>query len=88
MKCRAITFAFAACLVSSMAFADSPTDAPLLPYEEKPAVAPLQNCVNHSPRNARKKDESRPPNAKNQRSTKNDLHAEQLNPEYPVAAKQ
>jgi hypothetical protein len=31
MKYRAMTFAFTACLVSSLAFAANPTDAPLMP---------------------------------------------------------
>ena len=31
MKCRAIAFLFTACLLSSLAFADNPTDAPLTP---------------------------------------------------------
>jgi len=45
MKSRATTFAFTACLVSSLAFADNPTDAPLMPSDGNTTVAQQQNCA-------------------------------------------
>jgi hypothetical protein len=41
---RAAALAFTICLVSSLAFADSPTDAPLMPDDGNTTVVQQQNC--------------------------------------------
>jgi hypothetical protein len=82
MKSRAITFAFTACLVSSLAFADNPTDAPLMPSDGNTTVAQQQNCAGHNRRHSNQKEEPRPPKAKNENSSKYNRHAEQSHAQY------
>jgi hypothetical protein len=82
MKSRAITFAFTAGLVSSLAFADNPTDAPLMPSDGNTTVAQQQNCAGHNRRHSNQKEEPRPPKAKNENSSKYNRHAEQSHAQY------
>ena len=65
MKHRAITFAFAACMVSSLAFADNPTDAPLVPNDGSTIVVQQENRADRNRRHPNKKDGSLAAKAKN-----------------------
>jgi hypothetical protein len=64
MTNRTVTLAFTACLVSSLGFADAPTDAPLMPDDGNTTVVQQQNCQgqtnrqlhdNRRPRDKKKK---------------------------------
>jgi hypothetical protein len=55
MKQRVITFALAGCLVSSLAFADNPTDAPLLPNDGSAAVVQQENSNRPQPQARKQK---------------------------------
>lgn len=48
MKHRFIALTFAACLLSSVAFADNPSDAPLVPQEGSEATVEQQNCASQT----------------------------------------
>ena len=43
-----ITVAVTVCLVSSLAFADNPTDAPLMAHDGDMMVIRQQNCTDHN----------------------------------------
>lgn len=86
MKHRGMTFAFVACLVSSLAFADNPTDAPLVSNDGSTAVVRQENHAGHNRRHPNKKDESQAAKAKREAPSKNNRQAEQSNPEYPATA--
>jgi len=81
MKHRAITFAFAACLVSSLAFADKPVDAYLVPSNRN-AFVQQENRSGHNRRHPNKKDESPAAKAKSGNLSKNSRQSEQTRPEY------
>ncbi len=72
MKYRAITFTLAACLASSLAFADSPTDAPLMPNNENPTATQPNNCVKQNQRHPSKKAASSPAEVKRETSSATD----------------
>ena len=88
MKHRAITFAFAACLISSLVFADNPSDAPLMPNDGTDPVAQQEIPADHGRQPADKqkdkKDKSRSAKAKREASSKTKAAAEPNSPEYPV----
>jgi hypothetical protein len=86
MKHRVITFAFAACLVSSLAFADNPTDAPLVPTDGSTTVVQQENQTGHNRRHPNKKDGSRAAKAKTEDLSKSSRQGEQTNPNYPPTA--
>jgi hypothetical protein len=86
MKHRAITFAFAACLVSSLAFADNPTDAPLVSNDGNTNVAQQENHTGHNRRHPNKKDESLAAKARSENPSKNNRQEGQTNPDYPATA--
>jgi hypothetical protein len=86
MKNRAITLAFAACFVSSLAFADNPSDAPLVNDDARAMVIQRDNRVDHSRRHPKKKDESPSIRAKVEDSSKNNRQGEQSHPENLVTA--
>ena len=50
MTNRAVTLAFTACLVSSLPFADNPTDAPLMTNDGNTAVVQQENCKDRTSR--------------------------------------
>jgi hypothetical protein len=58
MKTRALAFAFIACLVSSLAFADNSSDAPLATDDGNTAMTQPQNCSDGKRRQQSNKDES------------------------------
>jgi hypothetical protein len=80
MKHRAITFAFAACLLSSLAFADNPADAALAANGAQAQVAQRDSRVAHNQRRASKTNKSATSTAKNQNGSKNTQPAEQSSP--------
>jgi hypothetical protein len=84
MKHRAITFAFAACLISSFAFADNPTDAPLLPDDGNTTAVQQENQESHKPKRSKKKDKTTSAKAKSENQPKDDRQKEQSDPEYPA----
>jgi hypothetical protein len=86
MKHRAITFAFAVCLVSSLAFADNPTDAPLVPNDGSTTVVQQENQTGHKRRHSNKKSESLSSTTKSEDSSKNNRQGGQSNPNYPATA--
>jgi hypothetical protein len=86
MKHRVITFAFAACLVSSLAFADNLTDAPLVPNDGSTTVVQQENQTGHNRRHPNKKDGSRAAKAKTKDPSKSSRQGEQTNPNYPPTA--
>jgi hypothetical protein len=86
MKHRAITFAFAACLVSSLAFADNPTDAPLVPNDGSTPVVQRENRMGHNRRHPNKKDGDLAAKAKTENSSKDSGQEEQANPTPPATA--
>ena len=86
MKHRVITFAFAACLVSSLAFADNPADAPLVPNDGSTTVVQQEKQTDHNRRHPNKKDGSRAAKAKTKDPSKSSRQGEQTNPNYPPTA--
>jgi hypothetical protein len=86
MKHRVITFAFAACLVRSLAFADNPTDAPLVSKDGSTTVVHQENQTGHDRRPPNKKDESLAAKAKTENHSKSSRQDEQTNPNYPPTA--
>jgi hypothetical protein len=85
MKHRVITFAFAACLVSSLAFADNLTDAPLVSNDGSTTVVHQENQTGNR-RHPNKKDESLAAKAKTEHHSKSNRQDEQTNPNYPPTA--
>jgi hypothetical protein len=86
MKHRAITFAFTACLVSSLAFADNPTDAPLVPGDGSTAIVQQEKQTDHNRRHPNKKDGSLPAKTKTKNPTNSGRQGEQTNPNYSPTA--
>jgi hypothetical protein len=58
MKNRALSITFVACFVSSLAFADNPSDAPLVTDDGNTTITQPQNCNDDKSRQQSKKDES------------------------------
>ena len=89
MKHRALTLAFAACLVSSLALADNPADAPLVTDDGNTAVAHQEeDCKDHNRRPKNRKDKSLRANRKDAPNVPSHNSREELqsNPEYPANA--
>jgi hypothetical protein len=80
-----ITLTFTACLFTSLAFADNPTDAPLMFSNTNP---PEANKQTHAGKHHRhdKKEEQRSVRAKSERASNRDRRPEQSNREYPPTA--
>jgi hypothetical protein len=88
MKNRAVTLAFAACLVGSLAFADNPTDAPLMPNDGDTTVVQQESCKDRTSgqRHDKKgKSLSSMPKHEPERPSHNNREGYQGNPEYPAS---
>ena len=83
MKRRIAAFVFAACLMSSLAFADNPSDAPLVTNYQIDPVVQADNPTNHKQQKNKKKG-SEPPNTNCANAPKSDHQMEQRNPQYPA----
>jgi hypothetical protein len=86
MKHRVITFAFAACLVSSLAFADNPTDAPLVLNDGITTVVQRVNHASHNRRHPNKKDGSLAAKTKTENPSNSGRQREQTNLDYSPTA--
>jgi hypothetical protein len=87
MKNRAVTLAFTACLVSSLAFADNPTDAPLVTTDSSTTVVRQENCNDHASRQRHhKKDKSlsSEPKHEPEHPSQNNREKYESHPEYPA----
>jgi hypothetical protein len=88
MKNRALTLAFIACLVSSLAFADNPSDAPLATDDGNTAMTQPQNCNDGKSRQQINKDESASSKRKQKNgrrpATQSRPDSLQGNSDYPV----
>src|SRR4029077_10853177 len=84
MKHRIITFAFVACLASSMAFADNPTDAALMPIDGSNTVVQQAKKTDRDCKHASKKDGAIA--AKTENPSSGGRQAEQANPNDQPAA--
>jgi hypothetical protein len=85
---RAAALAFTICLVSSLAFADSPTDAPLMPDDGNTTVVQQQNCQDRAksePHDKKKKLLSSTPKRESEHTSQNNREAYESNPEYPAS---
>ena len=90
MTNRAVTLVFTACLVSSLAFADNPTDAPLMTNDGNTAVVQQENCNDRTSHQLHhKKDKSVSPKPKHEPAhpSQNDREKYESNPEYPAGVK-
>jgi hypothetical protein len=92
MTNRAVTLAFTACLVSSLGFADTPTDAPLMPDDGNTTVVQQQNCqdranrqphVNREPHDKKKKSLSSKPKHEPERTSQNKVKGTRAIPNIP-----
>jgi hypothetical protein len=68
MKHLAMTIAFTACLLSSRAFADNPTDAPLMPANT--SAVQRENCAGLKRRHPNKLDQAASPGTRNENVSK------------------
>lgn len=87
MKHRAIRFAFTAFFLSSLAFADNPTDAPLVTNDGSAAAVQQENQEkppSHKRKRSTKRDESASSKTKNENLPKDNRQKEPSNPEYPA----
>ncbi len=91
MTNRALTLAFSVCLVSSLGFADTPTDAPLMPDDRNTTVMQQESCqdraksephVNRQPHDKKKSLSSKPKHDP-EHTSQNNREAYESNPEYP-----
>jgi hypothetical protein len=82
---RLITLTFTACLFNSLAFADNPTDAPLMSSITNPPAAKKQTRAAKHHRHD-KKEERRSLRGKSEGSSNRDGQPEQSNREYPPTA--
>lgn len=71
MKNRATAFMFAVCLVRSMVFADSQTDAPLVVNDGTPSIVQQEKCAGHQQRHSHNKGKSPSTSAKSESVSKN-----------------
>jgi hypothetical protein len=86
MKHRTITLAFAACLVSSLAFADNPVDAPLMPNDGSTIVVQQEKQRDYNRRHPNKKDRSLMTKVKTENPSKSSRQGEQTNSNYTPTA--
>jgi hypothetical protein len=84
MKTRLFTLIFAGCLVSSLAFADNPADAPLS-ADDASRVTVQQNYALHQRVHSDKKVKTSPAPAKKDDSAKADQDGKRGTPETPAA---
>lgn len=87
MKNRAATLAFTACLVSSLAFADNSTDAPLVTTDSNTTVVQQENCkdrTNAQPHHKKDKSLSSKPKPGPEHSSQDTSEKYESNPEYPA----
>ena len=82
MKNRALAFAFTACLLNSPAFADNPTDAPLMANSGNTSVVQKENHAGHRDRYSNKKDDSLSLRARNEKPSKGDRQGQPGNSEF------
>jgi hypothetical protein len=75
-------------LVSSLAFADNPADAPLVTDDGNTAVAHQQDCQDHNRQHKNKNDKALSSNSKHEPDipSQNSREEQQSNPEYPSNA--
>ena len=85
MKTRIFTFMFAACLVSSLAFADNPADAPLS-TDDASSVAVQPSCATHHRMLSEKKVKTSATPVKKDSSATADRHGKQGTPATPAIA--
>ena len=89
MKKHLITLTFTACLLNALAFADNPTDAPLMFSGTNPPAAKKQTRAAKHDRHDRKhekKEEQRSLRAKSEGPSNRESQPEQSNGEYPPTA--
>jgi hypothetical protein len=90
MKSRAVMLVFTACLVSSLAFADNPADAPLMSNSAGTPVEHQESCKDPtSGQRHDKKDKALPLKPKHESGHPSPNHREGYrgNPEYPAIMK-
>jgi hypothetical protein len=94
MTNRAVGLAFSVCLVSSLGFADSATDAPLMPDDGNTTLVQQENCqdranrqphVKREPHDDQKKSLSSKPKQEPEHASQNNREAYERNPEYPAS---
>jgi hypothetical protein len=88
MTNRAARLAFTACLASSLAFADNPTDAPLVSNNGYTTVVQQESCTDRTSRRRHdKKDESLSFKRKHEpeHAPHNHREGSSGNPEYPAS---
>jgi hypothetical protein len=90
MKNRALTLTFVACLVGSLAFADNPSDAPLVTDEGNTVITQPQNCSGGKSQQQGNKNESASSKGIQKSGRRHAAQArpdgQQDNPDYPIAA--
>ncbi len=91
MKTRAIMFAFATLLFSSLAFADNPTDAPLLPNDGYAVLLHPENTQPESQakpkrKRSKKNDEAASSKAGNENSPKDKSQKQPSDSAYPASS--
>jgi hypothetical protein len=74
------------CLVSSLAFADNPTDVQLMPNDGSTTAVQQENRASHKRRSPKGKDESLAPNVKSVNPAMAKGQSGQSNPEYRVTS--
>ena len=84
MKRRAITYIFAVCLITSIALADNPTDAPLVTNDGTAAVEQPDNQTSHKRREHKKKNKSESAKAGCENPPRENNSARQRDSEYPA----
>jgi hypothetical protein len=88
MKMQAVTLAFTACLVSSLAFADNPADAPLIPNDGDTTTVQQESCKDRTSgqrHDKRGKALSSTPKREPEHPSHNHREGFQRNPEYPAS---
>lgn len=88
MTNRAVTLAITACLVSSLAFADNPTDAPLMTNDGNTTAVQQDNCKDGARRQRHhKKDKSlsSKPKREPEHPSQNNRENYESNPGYPAS---
>jgi hypothetical protein len=86
MKYRTLTFAFAACLLSSFALADNPSDAPLMSNDAYAAANQQQDTADHARRQSKQKCDPATAKSNPEASSKDNRRAEQSTPDHPTVA--
>lgn len=84
MKGRAIAYVFAACLITSFALADNPTDAPLVTNYAIAAAEQPDNLASHKRREHKKKNEAQSAKAGCENRPQKNNSTRQHDSEYPA----